>query len=564
MHMFLLLACIETGVQDRVADPDPGNIAPQEPAVDEECPETQAVDPSVTPTECQRPPRLHTPPTLSWEVPTFVHKPAAKMVMMAPVAAESRVWFISFEGRSWYKGGVLRALDGATGEVLVSVANTDLEGSSGLALGDLDGDGSLEVVGVSTTGQAIAFDWSGTELWRSQAFASDVGYSANPTLADLDGDGTLEVLVGRAVVSHTGETLGIGTLGKGTPGSYGATPVAADLDGDGILEVLVGNGAFDAQGQTLWSLEEPDGFVGVGDVDGDGADEVVVSGGGKLRVQSAEGVRWSVALPGAESTQGGPPTLADLDGDGAHEIAVSAGAALSVFNGSGELLWEAATEDSSTGITALCAFDLSGDGHPELVLADEVAVRAFGPTGQALWTYENHGNWTTVEYATFADIDGDGHAELMVARSENPNDPERSYTGLAVLGSDNWPQGPLAWPQHALSSGDGSFRAWPGLSSPGVDLQLGFEAVCELECTERVIGEVILVNYGTMSAQAGSVTLWDGDRILQQWTHPGLDPGAGVAFAFEVDVGVQPTVTRSADALDCAEPEGVVSPAWCL
>ena len=79
-----------------------------------------------------------------------------------------------------------------------------------------------------------------------------------------------------------------------------------------------------------------------------------------------------------------------------------------------------------------------------------------------------------------------------------------------------------------------------------------------------MIGEVILANYGTMSAQAGSVTLWDGDRILKQWTHPGLDPGAGVAFAFEVDAGVQPAVTRSADALDCAEPEVVVSPAWCL
>jgi hypothetical protein len=500
---------------------------------------------------------------LAWEVPTFLHKPAAKNVMMAPMAADNRVWFVSFEGRSWYKEGVLRALDGSTGEVLVSIANTEIEGSSGLALGDLDGDGSLEVVGISTTGQAIAFDWQGAELWRSQAFASDVGYSANPTLADLDGNGTLEVLVGRAVVSHTGETLGIGSLGKGTPGSYGATPVAADLDGDGTLEVLVGDGAFDAQGETLWSLDEPDGFVAVGDVDGDGRNEVVVSGGGFLRVQDAEGVRWSAALPGAESTQGGPPTLADLDGDGAHEIAVSAGAALSVFDGSGALLWTAATVDSSTGITALSAFDLSGDGTPELVLADEVAVRAFGPDGAALWTYENHGNWTTVEYATFADVDSDGHAELMVARSENPNDPDRSYTGLAVLESQSWPQGPLAWPQHALSAGDGSFRAWPGLSSPGVDLQLSFEEVCELECTERVIGEVILSNSGTQSAQAGSVTLWDGKRILQQWSHEGLEPGAGVAYAFEVEAGVQPSLTRSADPLDCEAPEEVDSPEWC-
>lgn len=564
MTMLLLLACIETGVQDRVDDPGVGTVAPQDTAAGTLCPETEPVAPSVATAECQRPARDTPPPTLAWEVPSFLHKPAAKNVMMAPVAAEGLVWFVSFEGRSWYKGGVLRALDGRSGEVVVSVANTDLEGSSGLALGDLDGDGSLEVVGISTTGQAIAFDSLGQEIWRSQAFASDVGYSANPTLADLDGDGTLEVLVGRAVLSYSGETLGIGTLGKGTPGSYGATPVAADLDGDGTLEILVGDGAYNATGQTLWSLAESDGFVAVGDVDGDGLDEVVVSGAGQLRLQNAGGVLWEVALPGAESTQGGPPTLADLDGDGAMEIAVSAGAALSVFDGTGGLLWEVETQDSSTGITALSAFDLSGDGTPELVVADEVAVRAFGPEGQTLWAFEEHGNWTTVEYATFADIDGDGHAELMVPRSENPNDAERSFTGIAVLESPSWPQGPTSWPQHALSAGDGSFRAWPGVTSPGVDLQARFGAICELECGDQVLGEVILSNYGTQAAQAGVLTLWNGTEILEQWSYERLPPGESVAQAFAVDSTVQPTLTRSADPLDCAPPAEVQSPAWCL
>ncbi len=563
MTMLLLLACIETGVQDRVEDPDEGAVDPQDTVVEALCPETEPVAPTVATAECQRPPRDTPAPTLAWEVPSFLHKPAAKNVMMAPVAAEGLVWFVSFEGRSWYKGGVLRALDGATGEVVVSTANTELEGSSGLALGDLDGDGVHEVVGISTTGQAIAFDGLGQEIWRSQAFASDVGYSANPTLADLDGDGTLEVLLGRAVVSHTGETLGIGTLGKGTPGSYGATPVAADLDGDGVLEVLVGDGAFNAAGQTLWSVDAPDGFVAVGDVDGDGGDEVVVSGAGLLRLQSAEGVLWEVALPGAESTQGGPPTLADLDGDGAMEIAVSAGAALSVFDGTGRLLWEVETQDASTGITALSAFDLSGDGTPELVVADEVAVRAFGPAGETLWAFEEHGNWTTVEYATFADIDGDGHAELMVPRSENPNDPERSFTGIAVLESPSWPQGPSSWPQHALSAGDGSFRTWPAVSSPGVDLRASFGAICELECGDQVLGEVILSNYGTQAAQDGVLTLWDGTTILEQWPYAGLLPGESVAHAFAVDSAVQPTLTRSADPLDCAAPAVVQSPAWC-
>lgn len=96
-----------------------------------------------------------------------------------------------------------------------------------------------------------------------------------------------------------------------------------------------------------------------------------------------------------------------------------------------------------------------------------------------------------------------------------------------------------------------------------MDLRLEFAGVCELECPERVLGEVVLTNAGTMPAQAGSVTLWDGGQVLQQWSHPGLEPGGGVAFAFEVEAGVQPSLTRSADPLDCAAPVSVASPMWC-
>ena len=63
------------------------------------------------------------------------------------------------------------------------------------ALGDLDGDGHLEVVVGSDDGKVYAWHHDGTPVAGWPQTTGDV-VDSSPALGDLDGDGHLEVVVG--------------------------------------------------------------------------------------------------------------------------------------------------------------------------------------------------------------------------------------------------------------------------------------------------------------------------------------------------------------------------------
>ena len=113
------------------------------------------------------------------------------------------------------------------------------------AIGDVDGDGSLEIA--VATGAAV--DLLRENGNRMPSFPVEfrehrkLGRTAGePLLADLDGDGRQEILVaasagGIAGIDDDGSQLGGFPVLTGA--AVGSTPVAADLDGDGGLEVAV-------------------------------------------------------------------------------------------------------------------------------------------------------------------------------------------------------------------------------------------------------------------------------------------------------------------------------------
>ena len=237
-------------------------------------------------------------------------------------------------------GGLLFAYDGATGDVLTGFpVQVDEVIWSSPALGDLTGDGRLEIV-VGTgycwadpacptpttnpgVGQYInAWDHQGNDVpgWPvnlPQPFEAGVHrYArASPALADLDGDGQLEVIINTIDPAdlNDGQVYALNADGSNVAGwpkrpilpagggntisfSTGASPVVADITGDGDPEVILPSNwdlvVWDNDGNQLSRDDFPtpagdfelrtnrtiSSSAAVGDIDGDGDLELVVGG----------------------------------------------------------------------------------------------------------------------------------------------------------------------------------------------------------------------------------------------------------------------------------------------
>ncbi|MCK4659857.1 MAG: VCBS repeat-containing protein [Phycisphaerae bacterium] len=117
------------------------------------------------------------------------------------------------------------------------------------ALGDLDGDGFLEILQNSHDGYLYALEADGTDVvgWEGgKWYHSWTGLLGSPVLADIDGDNLPEVFLttrnGIAAWCSDGTPLPGWPVTLTSGGGSRSSPAVADIDGDLEFEILVGTG----------------------------------------------------------------------------------------------------------------------------------------------------------------------------------------------------------------------------------------------------------------------------------------------------------------------------------
>jgi hypothetical protein len=397
-------------------------------------------------------------PTLVWYwgagdlVPAADDHPNHVQVMSSPMVADMNndgipeVVFNAFSGSGYNGNGILRILNGQTGQQIASSdGNPMTDGGSQVAVGDIDGDTIPEIVTCSANLKLIAYDFDPktnklSVKWESTNSRRECG-QGGPGIADFNGDGQPEVYVRYNVHDgKTGELIGSESctskacVSSGDGNYDGNTQhapcdysVAANLDDEADLELVGGTVAWkvDFENKKLIPYYDHrdtycDGYPAVADIDLNGDPEVFVVQSNKNTVMAFKHdgtVAWG---PNAHPVgAGGPPTIANLDDTPQPELTFAGRSGYIVFDYTGEEKWKRTTQDDSSAKTGSSVFDFDGDGTADIVYADELFLRVYdGKTSETKFCKCNTSG-THWEYPVIVDVNNDGHAEIVVSSNNS-------------------------------------------------------------------------------------------------------------------------------------------------
>jgi len=357
----------------------------------------------------------------------------------------------------------LVALDGETGALQWRVENGS-RGWPGVAVGDLTGNGSLEIIVGRSGDQVTVYNTAGAALWTRNPFGG--GEVRSLAVADLDNNGSYEIIVGRASGGSTRQINVFDASGNVRPGwparrdgevgygwgMYNQNIAAGNITGDARLEVIGPTDthyitALDLDGNQLPANAIYNGFNPLGPKVWSQVG-VHVSHTVDLRGYANCGVEHR---PNFADTA---PFIADVDGDGTREV-IEVGNVYNcgtdpytslyqmpfIFNAD-RSRWSAsgfdwtAIPNPSAGSAPLSEdYNLIETAVPNPVLADldsngfqEILFPSYDGRLHAYWLDKTeHGSWPFEVYSpaegfirfasepAVADLDNDGKSEVIFA-----------------------------------------------------------------------------------------------------------------------------------------------------
>ncbi len=246
------------------------------------------------------------------------------------------------------------------------------EARRSLALGDFDGDGDLDVVLVGP-GQDHIYLNNGPSRWTERALGAGGDYSLTVAVGDVDGDRDIDVLVGnrkqQSIIYLNDGTGGFSeTRGFGTGKDDTVSVALGDMDGDKDLDIVVGNW----EERNAVYLNDGRGHFSPGPTFGDGKEQT-----------------WSVALGDIDldgdldvvaGRRGISTTFVDSNGDGRPDRWVDQNrnepSRVYLNNGRGVLIAGSSVGTGNDKTRPVALGDLDGDGDLDVVVGNDCEPNA--------------------------------------------------------------------------------------------------------------------------------------------------------------------------------------------